>query len=937
VAPDEDGGYNRFTVRCQSCGDDVAESSRFCSACGARLDPSDRPTLTAIEPNLQPSSEAIDGAQFIPGTMLAGRYRIVGLLGRGGMGEVYRAEDLKLGQSVALKFLPEEFVGDIGRLSRFHQEVKLARQISHPNVCRVYDIGESGNRQFLSMEFVDGENLASLLRRIGRLPSDKALQLARQLCAGLAAAHGRGVLHRDLKPANVLIDGQGHARLADFGLAELADPKRDTAEIAGTPGYMAPEQLEGRAATTGTDVYALGLVLYEMFTGKQALVASGSSFGARALRHTTPESPSTHIPDLDPSIERVILRCLEHDPARRPASVNAVAAALPGGNVLAAAVAAGETPSPDMVAAAGEPGVLSPTLGGLCLAGVFIGLLLLVPLTHDINLIGLTKVGHGPQFFVERAHRVLANLGYLDSSIDEAFGFSTDIDYLRHIDETDRSPARWRGLAAAQPASLLFWYRSSARPLIPIGGTNIVTRVNPSETRSGMRSLTLDRDGRLLSLLAVPKQPDPSSPSANLPAAIGAEDWTPLFVEAGLSINQFTPITSRTVPPIFADTRAAWTGVYPERPDVPIQIEAAAAMGKPVFFEIVAPWTQARNVDPEPGNTSGERVGLRMRTVVAPITVLIALLLAFRNLRLGRGDRRGAVRLSLFILAAGLISNLLATGNLQMLATRTPTLIPFVAVLTWLLYIALEPSLRRAWPETMIGWSRLLAGGVRDPLVGRDILVGVLVGIADVLVFGLHSAMRRWLNHPPQFPVGASSSPFDGVLASSDLLLGGSDALSRIVGSVMSIPAWSGTMATFFSLFVLLVLLRRRWLAMTALVLGLTGIYIISHGGWLLANAPADHFAPSAADVAVFAAVHAGIVFVAVRFGLLTLLIASFVSLLLTLLPIAIDPSVPYAQSSWFVVATVIGLATYGWHTALASRSALEVFFRRPWVPRKSP
>ena len=124
-------------------------------------------------------------------------------------GEVYRAEDLKLGQPVALKFLPTEVTGDVDRLSRFHQEVKLARQVSHPHVCRVYDIGESGNRHFLSMEFIDGENLASLLRRIGRLPSDKALQLARQLCAGLSAAHDRGVLHRDLKPANVLIDAMG--------------------------------------------------------------------------------------------------------------------------------------------------------------------------------------------------------------------------------------------------------------------------------------------------------------------------------------------------------------------------------------------------------------------------------------------------------------------------------------------------------------------------------------------------------------------------------------------------------------------------------------------------------------------------------------------------------------------------------------------------------
>jgi predicted Ser/Thr protein kinase len=231
-------------MHCPACQRDVPESSRYCLACGARVDASHAPTLTVAAADRLPLSDALDGAQFVPGTMLAGRYRIVGLLGRGGMGEVYRAEDLKLGQAVALKFLPKEVSRRADRLARFHQEVRLARQVSHPNVCRVYDIGETDAQHFLSMEYIDGEDLASLLRRIGRLPPDKALELARQLCAGLAAAHDRGVLHRDLKPANVLIDGRGRARLADFGLADLTDQQRDAPEMAGTPGYMA-----GRTAT----------------------------------------------------------------------------------------------------------------------------------------------------------------------------------------------------------------------------------------------------------------------------------------------------------------------------------------------------------------------------------------------------------------------------------------------------------------------------------------------------------------------------------------------------------------------------------------------------------------------------------------------------------------------------------------------------------------
>ena len=915
-------------MRCPACRRDVADSSRYCPECGAAIDASRTRTLNGAAAELRLSSDALDGAQFVPGTMLADRYRIVGLLGRGGMGEVYRAEDLKLGQPVALKFLPKAVTHRPDRLARFHQEVRLARQVSHPNVCRVHDIGETGSQHFLSMEYIDGEDLASLLRRIGRLPSDKALEIAHQLCAGLAAAHEKKVLHRDLKPANVLIDGRGRAHLADFGLADLTDERRDPPEIAGTPGYMAPEQLAGRAVTTRTDVYALGLVLYEMFTGKRALTAGGAVAGGRAQDGEPPTSPSTHIPDLDPAIERIILRCLERDPARRPSSANAVAAALPGGNPLAAALAAGETPSPDMVAAAGEPGTLSPAIGALCFGGVLLGLLLLAPLTRDdVSLIALTKIELSTQALTERAHTVARNLGYADPPAGEAVGYTTDIDYLKDVDEHDRSPDRWRPLAAAQPPALLFWYRQSPRPLTPIGGANVVTPLNPPITRSGMLSLTLDRTGRLVSLVAVPAQAQmPSQESAGTSTSTTAIDWTPLFADAGLPIAQFSPVKPQWIPPIFSNAQAAWEGAYPDRLDVPIRIEAAAALGKPVYFEIGTPWTRPRNVEPQQGNTSGERVALMMRTVVGPFLQIVATLLALRNLRLRRGDRRGAWRLSLFLFAAGMLSNALETGDLSVLS-RGQALVIFVPAFVWVLYIALEPHIRRVWPETMIAWSRLLAGHVRDPLVGRDVLVGVLVAIGDALILSLHVLLRRWSGRPPQFPVGASSNPFDGMAATSDLLLGGRHAISRIVGSVMSIPVWGGTMLPFLLLLVLFAIFRRRSLAIAAMILGYTVNYVVNHGGWLLANAPADHFAPSIADIVVFAAFQTAIILVAVRFGLLTMLVAWLVSVLLTLMPIAINSSAPYASSSRLIVATVIALAAYGWHTALAGRPMFGMLF----------
>jgi serine/threonine-protein kinase len=257
---------------CPSCGAQSSPAARFCSDCGRPFDSANDATLvgdessSAAEETLAPastrrtpsrltasaiggprlssgssgflsSSDAIGGERFTPGQIIADRYRIVALAGRGGMGEVYRAEDLKLGQIVAIKFLPASLSKDAGALARFHSEVRIARQVSHPNVCRVFDIGDADGVPFLTMEYVDGEDLASLVRRIGRLPSDKAIEIARQVCAGLAAAHERGVIHRDLKPANLMLDGTGKIRITDFGLAAIA-ASLDGADVrAGTPAY----------------------------------------------------------------------------------------------------------------------------------------------------------------------------------------------------------------------------------------------------------------------------------------------------------------------------------------------------------------------------------------------------------------------------------------------------------------------------------------------------------------------------------------------------------------------------------------------------------------------------------------------------------------------------------------------------------------------------
>ena len=357
---------------------------------------------------------AAQESQFAPGSMIAGRYRIAGILGKGGMGEVYRADDVKLGQTVALKFLPARLARDPILLAHLHDEVRHGRQVSHPNVCRTYDIGEADGAHFVAMEFVDGEDLARLLRRIGRLAHDKATDIARGVAAGLMAAHAKGILHRDLKPANVMIDSHGDARITDFGLALSATDDQD-GELAGTPAYMAPELLQGEPATVESDLYALGLVMYELFTGHRA---HGAKTLPDRMRDLTSEItvPSNHIRDINPAVERVILRCLSSDPSQRPHSARAVVEALPGGDPLAAAMAAGETPSPRIVAAAGTEGSLSRrTAWSLLIAAI-------VMTVAAVFVLRLQSISHVVPF--ERSPEVLFDLPF-------------------HLPQNAHFPARW--------------------------------------------------------------------------------------------------------------------------------------------------------------------------------------------------------------------------------------------------------------------------------------------------------------------------------------------------------------------------------------------------------------------------------------------------------------------------------------------------------------
>jgi len=838
-------------------------------------------------------SSWIDDSRFTPGTLLDGRYRIVGRLGRGGMGEVYRADDLKLGQSVALKFLPEAVSRDAVWLRRLHDEVRIAREVAHPNVCRVYDIGEVDGEHYIAMEFVDGEDLSSLLRRIGRLPPDKAVQTARQLCAGLAAAHDRGVLHRDLKPANIMLDGRGHVRITDFGIAALADQVDPKAARAGTPAYMAPEQLAGGEVSQRSDIYGLGLVLYEIFTGREAFEAKSVGQLERRRRTGTPTTPSSYVEDLNPLVERVIMRCLANDPKDRPHSAIAVAAALPGGDPLALALAAGETPSPEMVAEAGEAGGLRPAVAVPCLAAMVIGAVVIIAIASSLSLLRLAPLDKPPAVLVDRVEQISGVLGYDEKPVDRMWGLQTDYNYLEHIRNTDESPERWDRLSTGQPAAIRFRYRSSPNSMAPEHTSGRIVWNDPPFLEPGMIRARLDPRGRLILFEAVPPGRDPvggREPSA--------ADWSGLFADAGLDPAVFTPATPEWTPPMYCDTRAAWLGVYPDAPETALRVEAGAYAGRPVYFRLIAPWEEP------PGSPSemdiGDRVGSTIFVTLFCVIPLAAGLIAWRHLRAGRGDRKGASRLALYVFSISMghwlftADHVLAFDEMGLVIRAFGSATGF-AVVCWLLYLAIEPYARRYWPHAIISWTRLLAGRFRDPLVGRDILYGCLAAVAMLVTINMVVLLTPLAGLPPPTPSLSNSV---------DVFLGGRYVIGELFEAQNGIGIFIGA---FVLLLLLRILLRRPWLANGAFFLILFVLFT-------------EGFTSDLMDWIISATAVAVILITMIRFGLLSFVVFAFVFPLFVSFPTTLDFSSWYAGVGLIGPLVAVALAGYGFWIALAGR-----------------
>lgn len=302
-----------MSIECPKCHTENQEESRFCIKCATPL-----PSLENISAFSTETMKTTSG-HLTRGTVFANRYEIIEELGKGGMGRVYRAEDKKVNEEVALKVLRPEIDADKTMIERFRNELKLARKIAHKNVCQMYDFHEDGSTHYITMEYVSGESLKSMIRMTKQLSIGTALKIAKQICQGLAEAHRLGVVHRDLKPSNIMVDKSGNARIMDFGIARFIKAKglTRTGVMIGTPEYISPEQVDGREADQRSDIYSFGVIFYEMLTGKSPF--EGDTPLSVAVKHKTetPPDPIEFNSQVSEKLSRVILKCLEKDREKR--------------------------------------------------------------------------------------------------------------------------------------------------------------------------------------------------------------------------------------------------------------------------------------------------------------------------------------------------------------------------------------------------------------------------------------------------------------------------------------------------------------------------------------------------------------------------------------------------------------------------------------------
>jgi serine/threonine-protein kinase len=635
---------------------------------------------------------------------------------------------------------------------------------------------------------------------------------------------------------------------------------------------MAPERFYGEPASAQSDLYALGLILYEVVTGTVALKVSSPLEWPSAHAVSAPSDPSAIVTDTDPALVQVIMRCLEKDPVNRPSSAAQVAAALPGGDPLAAAVAAGETPSPELVAASGEEGTLprGKAVAWFATAVATLGLAVW-------SLSSVLLINHTPMPF---------DTGTLERQTREmmiSFGYTTP-------------PADWRSFwrrdTRREPHMVRLTYRQSPESLFETL-QNLPWPHYPEDAR-----VYLDSRGRLIGL-DIGGDRDYSDTTGARPT-----NWAPMLAALGSDTPPVPSTPGRWPPAFYADTRAAWTATID---GVPHDVEAASLRGRPVSLRL-------KPVDAPDERPAPQRGARAMASAVTTFTLLlvVAMLvtLARRNIRLGRGDRPGATRLALAVgltLVIGLAvtrhwnfenPDLLAQGIVY--TVQLPLLL---GVVVWLGYIGVEPYVRRRWPSLLVGWARLLDGRIRDGLVGQALLAGVTVG-------GLLTITR------------AGASMVRGKLTT------GTPYLYRDGWQFEASPlfAFSGSIVVALLLVGLLVLarliVRRDWAAWWVL-----GLFVVISG--TLGGGNAADLVRNTVSIWAFlpVAVVSAVLVMGVfrRFGLLALAIVLSVNSMLLDAPLTLDPTDWYFWRGVWVMVIVLALAAWGFANVLGKQSLIPV------------
>jgi serine/threonine-protein kinase len=840
--------------------------------------------------------------RFEPGQRLGERYRMVARLGQGGMGEVYRADDLELGQSVALKFLPQRVAADPAWLRRFRNEVRTAREVAHANVCRIYDIAEEDGHVFLSMEYIDGEDLAGVLRRLGRPSREKAIEIARQICLGLAAAHENKVLHRDLKPANIMIDGRGRVRITDFGLAGFLDDLEQAEARAGTPAYMAPEQLTQGKVSVRSDIYTLGLILHELFTGRSVFETDDIEELKRKHTSGSVTPPSTLTEEIDPAVERVIMRCLEQAPEQRPQSVYQVLAALPGGDPLAAALAAGETPSPELVANARDAGGLRPAVA-ISLVAVMLACIALTCLVSSKTTV--------------MPERAPARLSVVAEQIMEELGFG---DLPRYsVSGYDGNAGLWKSLRegaisldqlgqSTWPPKFRYWRRWSDGGFLPTDNhfPEQLMIDAPTNLPGSTATVALDSTGRLLALSV------PPAIAGSASAATGDIDWLPVFECAQLNPDHAIQITPDLAPTVFCDTVVAWRIDLPSEGQDSVTVLMGAVGGWPNYFEYVG-----LHDDMLP-NHAFWKGGPNVIGFAWMVFNVFMVLLAYRNLRAGRADHRNAFRCALFV--GGLYATMevvsIALGGsdtagrvIGLTSGRAVGHFLQHAIEAWLYYLAIEPYVRRVWPRMLIGLVRVFSGRWRDPAIGREVLIGLVAGCVLVAVLTLVATADRRMT--------ADSTAHLAHPLSLRIMLSPGHYLSNRAHVI----AWAVLEGVSYAGVVVIIRLLARH-AVTSAGLSIAAIGFLDIGLYLMAG-------DSSWAAPVYAlGVGACLVWLYTRVGVLAAIVFFFVIRSMGLFALAFDAwSTPYLLS-W--LATLLAVAAYGFWVSLAGQSIFKDMLAEP-------